>query len=60
MANILNCCAFFFIIIIYLFIYLFKFGSSGKYYLKAFNFSVLVDSSNKENSEKVLKEAITR
>ena len=59
MANVLNCCAFFFYYY-YLFIYLFKFGSSGKYYLKAFNFSVLVDSSNKENSEKVLKEAITR
>ena len=52
MANILNCCAFFF--------FFFKFESSGKNYLEAFNFSVLVDCFNKENSEKVINEAISR
>ena len=50
MANILNCCAIFFL----------KFGNSGKNYIETFNFSVLVDCPNKENSEKVIKEAITR
>ena len=50
MANILNCCAIFFC----------KLGSSGNNYLEAFNFSVLVDCSNKENSEKVIKQGISR
>ena len=52
MANILNCCTIFF--------FFFKFGSSGKNYLDALNFSVLVDCSNKENLENFTKEAITR
>ena len=50
MTSNLNCCAFFF----------FKFGTSGKNYLEAFNFSVLMDCSNEENSEKAIKEAIAR
>ena len=41
-------------------IFFFKFESSGKNYLEAFNFTVLVSCSNKENSEKVIKEAISR
>ena len=32
-----------------------KFESSRKNYLEAFNFSILVDCSNKENSEKSYK-----
>ena len=51
MTKILNCCAIFF--------FFFKFESSGKNYLEAFNFSVLVDCFNKEKSEKVVKEAVT-
>ena len=34
----------------------FQLESSGKIYLEAFNFSLLVDCFNKENSEKVVKE----
>ena len=52
MVNVFNYCAFFF--------FFFKFESSGKNYLEAFNFTVLVSCSNKENSEKVIKEAISR
>ena len=55
LVNILICCAFFF----FFFFFFFKFESSGKNYLEAFNLSVLVDCSNKENSENVIKEIIS-
>ena len=48
-ANILNCC-----------VISFQIWKQWKNHLEASNFSVLVDCSNKENSEKVIKEGISR